>query len=67
MATEKEKFDYDKALAELESMAAAVEDPATRIEDIDRYVKRAKELISSCRGYLRSVRDKADELDESDA
>lgn len=60
---EKVKFDYDKALAELETIATAVEDPATRIEDIDKYVKKAKELIASCRGYLRSVRDKTDELD----
>ncbi len=63
MAKEKVEFDYDKALAELESIASAVEDPATRIEDIDKYVKKAKELISSCRGYLRSARDKADLLD----
>ncbi len=57
------KFDYDKALAELESIAARVEDPATGIGDIDKYVKKAKELIASCRTYLRTVRDKADALD----
>ena len=44
-----EKVDYGKAVAELEKIAAEVEDPATSIDDIDKYVKRAKELISSCR------------------
>ena len=58
-----EKVDYGKAVAELEKIAAEVEDPATSIDDIDKYVKRAKELISSCRTYLRSVRDKPDGMD----
>ena len=58
-----EKVDYGKAVAELEKIAAEVEDPATSIDDIDKYVKRAKELISSCRTYLRSVRDKADGIE----
>lgn len=58
-----EKVDYGKAVAELEKIAAEVEDPATSIDDIDKYVKRAKELISSCRTYLRSVRDNADGMD----
>lgn len=58
-----EKVDYGKAVAELEKIAAEVEDPATSIDDIDKYVKRAKELISSCRTYLRSVMDKADGMD----
>lgn len=58
-----EKVDYGKAVAELEKIAAEVEDPATSIDDIDKYVKRAKELISSCRTYLRSVRGKADGID----
>ena len=58
-----EKVEYGKAVAELEKIAAEVEDPATSIDDIDKYVKRAKELISSCRTYLRSVRDKSDGMD----
>lgn len=58
-----EKFDYKEAVRELESIAAKVEDPSTGLDDIDKYVKRSKELIAACRAYLRTVRDKVDKLD----
>lgn len=53
-----EKFDYNKAVEELESIAAKVEDPQTGIDDIDRYIRRSQELIESCRAYLRGAREK---------
>ena len=56
----KEKFDYTKALEELEAIASKVEDPKTGIEDIDKYIKRSEELISACRDYLRGVREKVE-------
>jgi exodeoxyribonuclease VII small subunit len=52
-----EKFDYTKAVAELEQIAAKMEDPATSLDDIGALVKRSKELIADCRAYLRSVRE----------
>ena len=52
-----EKFDYSKAMAELEASAAKVEDPKTSLDDIGELVKRSRELISSCRNYLRTVRE----------
>ena len=55
-----EDFDYQKAVAALEQIAEKVEDPSTGLDDIDRYVKQSEELISKCRAYLRSVRDKVD-------
>ena len=55
-----EKFDYNKAVEELESIAAKVEDPQTGIDDIDKYIKRSEELISACRDYLRGVREKVE-------
>ncbi len=58
-----EKFDYKEAVRELESIVAKVEDPSTGLDDIDKYVKRSKELIAACRAYLRTVRDKVDKLD----
>lgn len=58
-----EKFDYKESVRELESIAAKVEDPSTGLDDIDKYVKRSKELIAACRAYLRTVRDKVDKLD----
>ena len=55
-----EDFDYQKAIAELEKIAEKVEDPSTGLDDIDRYVKQSEELISKCRAYLRTVREKVD-------
>lgn len=53
-----EKFEYTKALQELESIAAKVEDPDTGIDDIDKYIRRSDELIEACRAYLRGAREK---------
>ena len=53
----KEKFEYAKAIEELESIATKVEDPITGVGDIDKYMKRSKTLIEACRAYLRGQRD----------
>ncbi len=53
-----EIFDYNEAVAEIEAIAAEVEDPNTGIEDIDKYIKRSEELIGACRAYLRGAREK---------
>ena len=55
-----EEFDYQKAIEELEAIAAKVEDPQTGIDDIDRYIKRSEQLIFACRAYLRGAREKLD-------
>jgi exonuclease VII small subunit len=52
-----EQFDYQKAIAELEAIAAKVEDPQTGIGEIDAYMKRSAELIEACRSYLRGARE----------
>lgn len=59
----KERFDYAKAVEELEAIAARVEDPQTGIDDIDRYIKRSEELVTACREYLRGARAKLDEME----
>ena len=59
-----EKFDYAKAIAELEAIAAKVENPETKLDDIDALVGRSKELLKQCREYLRTVKDRIDSLDE---
>jgi exodeoxyribonuclease VII small subunit len=51
------KFDYTKAVAELDQIAAKVENPETSLDDIGALVKRSKELIEQCRQYLRTVRE----------
>ena len=58
------KFDYAKAIAELEAIAAKVENPETKLDDIDALVGRSKELLKQCRDYLRTVKDKIDSLDK---
>lgn len=57
-------FDYAKAIAELEEIAAKVENPETKLDDIDALVGRSKELLKQCREYLRTVKDKIDSLDK---
>ena len=52
-----EKFDYVKAIEELEAIATKVEDPSTGIGDIDKYMKRSQELVEACRAYLRGARE----------
>ena len=59
-----EKFDYAKAIAELEAIAAKVENPETKLDDIDALVGRSRELLKQCRDYLRSVKEKIDSLDK---
>lgn len=53
----KEKFEYAKAIEELEEIAAKVEDPNTGIGDIDKYMKRSKQLVEECRAYLRGAHE----------
>lgn len=64
MNMSEEKFDYSKAVGELEQIAAKVEDPQTSLDDIGALVKRSKELIGKCREYLRSVRESIEEQDK---
>ena len=51
------KFSYTEAMAELEGIAAKVEDPKTALEDIGALVARSKTLLAACREYLRTVRE----------
>ena len=61
---EEKKFDYAKAVEELEMIAAKVEDPATKLDDIDALVVRSQALLKACRAYLRSVKERIDKLEE---
>ena len=60
---EEKKFDYAKAVDQLEKIAAKVEDPATKLDDIDALVARSNALLKACREYLRSVKERIDKLD----
>ena len=58
-------FDYNKAIEELEQIALKVEDPSTSIDQIDKCLARSKELTEACRNYLRTVREKVDDLQDN--
>lgn len=58
-----EKFDYTAAIAELEEIAAKVENPETSLADIDALVSRSRDLLKACRDYLRTIKDKIDSLE----
>ena len=58
-----DRFDYVKAVEELEAIAAKVEDPNTGIDDIERHIRRSEELVKSCRAYLRGVRGRLDSME----
>ena len=60
---EKEQFDYAKAVAELEEIAKKVENPETKLDEVDLLVSRSKELVKACRDYLRGVKERIDALD----
>lgn len=57
-----ERFDYSKAIAELERLAALAEDPDTGLDKLDENIKRSQELIEQCREYLRTARTKVEQL-----
>ncbi|MBP5636434.1 MAG: exodeoxyribonuclease VII small subunit [Bacteroidales bacterium] len=58
-----ENFDYAKAIAELDEIAAKVENPETKLSEIDALVNRSRQLLKDCREYLRTVKEKVDALD----
>ena len=60
----KEKFDYDAAVAELEAIAQKAEDPRTAVEDMEKMIRRSAELVQACRAYLRRAREKVAALDK---
>ena len=60
----KDALDYSAAVAELEKIAATVENPETPIDDIDKYIRRSEKLIADCRAWLRGVRERTLNIDK---
>lgn len=58
-----EQFDYTKAVARLEEIAKKVEDPQTGLGDMDKYLAESEDLITKCREYLRSAREKLSDME----
>lgn len=59
---ENQEFDYYESVAELERIALKVENPSTALEDIEALIKRSDSLIAACRDYLRTMREKTEQL-----
>ena len=52
-----EKFDYAKAVEELEKIAAKVEDPATKLDDIDALVARSNGLLKELQNLKHFINE----------
>lgn len=57
-----EKFNYEKAKAELESILEELERGDTSVDTLAKHVKRAGELIRHCREKLRSTEKEVEGL-----
>lgn len=61
----KQKMSYEEAVAELEKIIKAIEDPDMNMNDIEGLLKRASELITYCKKELKGYEeDFAELLDE---
>lgn len=58
-------FNYIEALSRLEKIAARIEDPATGLPEIEKYLRESAELVEACRSYLRTLREGWEKTDES--
>ena len=61
---ENNDFDYKAAVSRLEEIAAKIEDPTTALDDMETLIKESDALVTGCRGYLRAVREKVENLDK---
>lgn len=59
----KQQFDYAKAVERLEEIARKVEDPQTGLGEMDKYLAESEELITKCREYLRTAREKLSNIE----
>lgn len=50
------KFDYNAAVARIESLVEKMEDPKTGVEPAEKMSAEARELLAKCRAYLREER-----------
>lgn len=58
---------YSTAMAELEAIAAAMENETISVDDLSEKVKRAQELIAFCQAKLKSTDDDVRKVLSKDA
>ncbi len=62
----KKKFNYTKALEQLNGIIASLEEGKIPIEKLHKEVETAQSLIKECREYLRKIETDVNELLEED-
>ncbi len=63
----KKKFNYTKALEQLNGIIASLEEGKIPIEKLHKEVETAQSLIKECREYLRKIETDVNELLEEDS
>lgn len=58
------KFNYDKALEELQQIVTELQSEDTGLEDLSKKIAKAKTLIEQCKTKLRSVEDDINKIIE---
>lgn len=61
----KQPFNYEEAMAELEAILARMQDGRIGLEQMQDETARAVELIRLCRGRLREIGSSLDQLLDS--
>lgn len=56
------EFDYNKSVKAVEALIAKIENPETGVEESEKLVEEAAELLDACRGWLRKERENTDVL-----
>ncbi|NJN25511.1 MAG: exodeoxyribonuclease VII small subunit [Cyclobacteriaceae bacterium] len=58
----KEKFNYSKALEEIERIVSQIENGEVDIDELSEMVKRAATLIRQCKGKLKETNQELDSI-----
>jgi len=60
------KFNYDKALEELQKIVADLQSEETGLENLAKKIAKAKTLIEQCKTKLRSVESDINKIIEDE-
>ena len=60
----KAKFSYDKSLVELQEIIEEINSGEIGIDNLEKKVKRARELLKGCQDKLRSTEKEIEKLIE---
>lgn len=58
----KEEKKYEEVFAQLEKLVQEIEKPERSLDSLEADVKKALEMISWCKEYIRTGKDKIDKM-----